>query len=65
MLCTAYGLPILRNRTRSRRAESVLPILSHPLAVALHFARRTQLTAGFARAGMRQRWARNGKGVTD
>lgn len=41
-----------------------MPVGCPPLAVALYFARCNQLTAGFARAGMRQRWNFNEKGVT-
>ena len=34
-----------------------LPTLGHPHAVALHFVRRDQLTAGLAPAGVRPCWA--------
>lgn len=42
-------------------ATRFLPTIGHPLAVALHFVRRDQLTAGLAPAGVRPCWAHQKK----
>jgi hypothetical protein len=48
--------PILVHRLADY-APRFLPTLSHPHAVALHFVRRDQLTAGLPPAGVRPCWA--------
>jgi hypothetical protein len=52
--------PILVHRLADY-APRFLPTLSHPHAVALHFVRRDQLTAGLPPAGVRPCWAHPNK----
>ena len=53
--------PVLVHRLADY-APRFLPTLGHPHAVALHFVRCDQLTAGLAPAGVRPCWAHNKKG---
>ena len=48
--------PVLVHRLAAY-APRFLPTIGHPHAVALHFVRRDQLTAGLAPAGVRPCWA--------
>lgn len=52
--------PVLVHRLADY-APRFLPTLGHPHAVALHFVRCDQLTAGLAPAGVRPCWAHNEK----
>lgn len=52
--------PVLVHRLADY-APRFLPTLGHPHAVALHFIRCDQLTAGLAPAGVRPCWAHNEK----
>ena len=54
--------PILVHRL-AVYASRFLPTLGHPHAVALHFVRCDQLTAGLAPAGVRPCWAHTKKAL--
>ena len=56
--------PILVHRLAAY-APRFLPTLGHPHAVALHFVRCDQLTAGLTPAGVRPCWAHNEKAASN